>query len=154
MFFDLNTNIEKVKDYFVSFNISEDTAYALMKFPDKWVIATSLSEYGINTSKDPETGGYYFFCEYDNLDKLFTAIIETIEANKEMVEKQSLFLSKANELQDIFSKNPLSKLKQLRFVFEPQKKEGKIVTETSEKVSPVEDTNTTEMTRKTKSKNE
>lgn len=123
MFFDLNTSIQKVKDYFVSFNISENTAYVLVRFPEKWIVATSLEEYGINTSKDPETGGYYFFCQYENLDKLFTAIEETVNANKEMAEKQALFMQRANELQELFAKKTLAELKRLRFTFEPQKKE-------------------------------
>jgi len=120
--------IEKLKPYFVSFNViaDEDAAYILLRFPleSRWTIPdqTALKEnYKVEIAARNE--GYYFMTEMCNgTDCIFDAAEYVITFNKNVEERKSLLNDKIKELTNIFATETLDNLKKLSFVI-PNKEE-------------------------------
>lgn len=126
----LNDRINKIKDYFVSFNVvsEENASYILVKFPNKWTIPDKNSlkdafktEYAVSAD-----GSVFFATELENgTDCLFDCVDYVIDFNKNVEERKALFSEKVAELSRIFAEEDLEQLKTLEFVFAKQKKEVK-----------------------------
>ena len=126
---DISERIEKIKQYFVSFNViaEEAAAYSVVRLPKSWKIPdkAALKE-NFKVEIAPIQEGVCFVTEIGNGSEcIFDAIDYVIDFNKKVEERKGLFNDMIKELGDIFAREPLDKLKTLRFVFEPQKKGGK-----------------------------
>ena len=122
----LNERIERVNPYFILFNISaeEDAIYVVAKFPENWTIPdrTALkSTYNVEIA--PMNNGICFATEIKNgTDCVFDALDYVIKFNRCVEERVELLKAKIKELQTLFSKEDLEKLKTLTFVFDEPKK--------------------------------
>lgn len=123
---DINSRIEKLGKYFVSFNVvaEEAAAYVITKFPAGWSLPdkTRIKEiFGIEVA--PIEGGICFVTEIKNgSDKLFDAADYVVDYNQQLEIRKSLFQEKIKELKDVFASETVDRLKTLKFAFEPQKK--------------------------------
>lgn len=112
----MQKRIENVKEYFVAFNIAENTAYAQLRFPSKWdVPSNEILEENFNTRSAIEgDGSVYFFSDMSNgIMNVFDAVDFTIEYNKDLEEKSELFREKIEELKQIFATKTLEELRNL-----------------------------------------
>lgn len=112
----MQKRIENVKEYFVAFNIAENTAYAQLRFPSKWdVPSNEILEENFNTRSAIESdGSVYFFSDMSNgIMNVFDAVDFTIEYNKDLEEKSELFREKIEELKQIFATKTLEELRNL-----------------------------------------
>lgn len=112
----MQKRIENVKEYFVAFNIAENTAYAQLRFPTKWdVPSNEILEENFNTRSAIENdGSVYFFSDMSNgIMNVFDAVDFTIEYNKDLEEKSELFREKIEELKQIFATKTLEELRNL-----------------------------------------
>ena len=112
----MQKRIENVKEYFVAFNIAENTAYAQLRFPSKWdVPSNEILEENFNTRSAIENdGSVYFFSDMSNgIMNVFDAVDFTIEYNKDLEEKSELFREKIEELKQIFATKTLEELRNL-----------------------------------------
>lgn len=120
----INEQIQKLGSYFKAFNVADNNAFLLIKFPETWKVFdedTLNKEFDVYTGQKPE--GLYFITPLENgADCLFDAVNYVIEVNKALEEKQRLLQQKAQELTNLFISEPLEKLKTLEFTFKPQKK--------------------------------
>lgn len=123
---DLNKNIESIKEYFVTFNVTEGVAYILVKFPKGWVVEKENNGLPIESVADSETGGYYFMTDIANgTDMLFDSVKNIISLNREIEDKKQLFSVKLQELKNLFSEKTLDELKSLKFTINaPWEKES------------------------------
>ena len=137
---DINDRIEKLGKYFVSFNIADGVAYALVDLPKTWNVPMTLDYFKVKTAKK-EDKGFYFFSEVsEGIGNIFKAIDSVIELNKEYEEKKALLVEKANEMKELFAVEPLEKLRRLEFTFARQKKQkAKKKVEKIEQYVPSED---------------
>jgi len=115
----INERINSIKEYFLHFNVENNIATVLVKFPTKWTLLNKKdieNEFEINIEPKPE--GIYFLCDISGgFDGLFNAIDYIIKNNKSLEEKTSLLNVKISELSEIFMREPLEKLKTLEFTF-------------------------------------
>ena len=125
----INERIEKIRPYFVVFNISaeEDAAYVVVKFPPSWSIPDTnalLETYKVQTA--PMENGMCFATEIKNgAECVFDAIDYIVEFNKRIEERRGLLQEKLEEFKKLFATEPLDRLKTLKFVFdEPKKKKS------------------------------
>ena len=123
----IKERIENLKGIFVSFNITEGFTYALTNIPPKWVIPETIEQFQVSTTCDKNTGGYYFVTKVeDGIENVFDAIDYVVKVNRSIEEKKALLQEKANELSELFAKEPIERLRNLEFVFKPQKKQAKL----------------------------
>lgn len=126
---ELNDRIEKVKPFFVSFNVvaEEAAAYAVVKFPSEWTIPDqSAMKANFKVEIAPMQNGICFVTEIKNgAECIFDALDYVIDFNKKVQERKGLLLEKIKELQNLFATETLDRLKTLQFTFAPQKKSGK-----------------------------
>ena len=91
---DLKNRIEKIGDYFKSCNISEGVIYALVNFPNQWIVPdkdTMKEMYGVEVTKDSTPNCFYFFTTINNgTDAVFDAVEYTVTINKAIEEKSKL----------------------------------------------------------------
>lgn len=116
----MQDRIEKIKDYFISFNIAEGVAYIQIKLPNKWDAPSSeVLEENFQTKTAKESNGtIYFFSEMDNgIMNVFDAVDFTVEYNKDLEEKSELFRVKIEELKNLFATKSLDELKTLNITF-------------------------------------
>lgn len=117
---DVNQRISNIGPYFVAFNVCDGVAYVIVKFPTKWTLFDKdaiCDEYNVAIEQREE--GIYFLCEMSNgFDGLFDAIDFVIVNNKQLEEKSSLLQQKIKDLSNLFTQEPLERLKKLQFTFE------------------------------------
>lgn len=146
---DLSNRIEKIKPYFITFNISaeDDAAYVVVKLPPQWSIPdTKALKENFKVEVAPMSNGICFASEIKNgTDCIFDAVDYIIDFNKRVEERRELLKQKAEELKNLFASETLDKLKTLTFVFEseqeePKKRKGakKVVTDASTTAAEVE----------------
>lgn len=125
----MQNRINRIKEYFVAFNIAENIAYVKVNFPKKWDLTSGEilnDEFKCNAVEDKEHGGIYFFSDMENgITNLFDAIDFTIDFNKDMELKSQLFLEKMEEMKTLFSTLPLDELKTMEFAFKEKSKTPK-----------------------------
>lgn len=118
---DINSRINELRSYFVSFNIAEGTIYALVRFPEKWTVPQDIAELKVKTTYDNQTKGHYFFTEFSNgTDTVFDGIEYVIVLNKTIEERSALLRQKANELTELFASEPIERLRTLKFTFDDE----------------------------------
>ena len=130
---ELQERINKVKPYFILFNIAENVAYSLIKTPNGWTVPSDLTKiHGVQYKKDTETAnGIYFFADLTEntggIEAIFNAIDYTIEFNLTIEERAAIFREKAEILKNLVYTEPIDKLKALEFTFKkmPKSKKGK-----------------------------
>ena len=148
----LNDRIERIKHYFVFFNVSaeDDATYVVVKIPQTWKIPDSnaLKEtYKVQVA--PMSNGMCFATEIENgADCVFDAVDYVIKFNKSLEERKVLLNEKLTELQKLFVSEDIEKLKTLSFTFdEPKKgkkaskKEAPVVDQTENEAEPVNENN-------------
>lgn len=133
---ELKDRIESIKQYFVTCNIGEGAVCVVVKFPKGWVIPeTNVLMETYKTVAQPKNGVYFFMTEIVNGEgTVFSAIENVIQSNKELESKRELLKAKAQELTELFTNEPLDKLKTLTFVFDT--KSGKVRKATKVKTTP------------------
>lgn len=152
---DLKSRIDKIKPYFISFNVvaEESAAYAIVRFPKGWAIPDKTAlKANFKVEIAPTNNGILFATEISNGPEcIFDGLDYVIDFNKKVEERKGLLDEKIKELGDLFATETLDRLKTLKFVFEPQKKSSKKAAKKAEpvtvetKVDPVvEPTETTE----------
>lgn len=111
----MQNRINKIKEYFKGFNITDGIAYVHVSFQKGWQIPDSnilKSEFNTNVASDDT--GVYFFTQYENgINLLFDAADFVIEFNKDLEEKTELFKAKVDELRELFTTSTLDELKTL-----------------------------------------
>ncbi len=141
---DINKRIETIKEYFLKFNVDDNTITLILKFPPKWTVPDSnflREQYSVVAG--PMQYGIVFATELENgFDKIFDAVDYMIAFNKEAQERMALFNEKAQELKSLFTTESLENLKSLAFTFvKKNKKTTKvkpIQEETVKKEEPIE----------------
>ena len=121
----MQNRINKIKDYFIGFNIADGIAYVKVMFPEKWSVTdTEILESNFSASVvSAEDRGIYFYSDMNNgITNLFDAIDFTIDFNKDMEKKSQLFVTKLEELKNLFSTLTLEELMSLEFVIMPKTK--------------------------------
>lgn len=115
----MQERIDKIKEYFVAFNIAEGISYIKVKFPKKWEIPNVdiLKENFKVSIAEESDGDFYFFSELTNgIDNVFDAVDFVVDFNKDLEAKTQLFTEKINELKELFSTKCLSDLQHLEIV--------------------------------------
>lgn len=150
---DITKRIDKIKDYFVKFNIDEGAITVILKFPSKWTIPDmDFLKKQYNTAAGATPYGVVYATELTNgFDKIFDAVEYTIRFNMEAQERLTLFNEKVEELKKLFVEESLERLKTLNFVLDKKKKgtqgkgKGMTAKDTMETIAmPVQNTNKTE----------
>lgn len=113
----MQSRIKQIEDYFLAFNIAENIAYIQVRFPEKWDVPSSEileDEYSTKIVEEKDHS-YYFFSNMGNgIMNVFDAVDFTIAYNKDLEEKSNLFLTKINELKEIFATKSLNELRGVR----------------------------------------
>ena len=126
---DLKYRIDKIKPYFVSFNVvaEESAAYAIVRLPKNWTIPDKAAlKANFKVEIAPTQDGILFATEISNGPEcIFDGLDYVIDFNKKVEERRGLLDEKIKELGNLFATETLDKLKTLKFVFEPQKKSAK-----------------------------
>ncbi len=136
----MKERIEKIKQYFRGFEISDGIAFISVVFPKKWQIPNPeiLKEmFNVKTVASEEKNGTYFFTEIDNgVLTVFDAVDFTVEFNVNIEKKSQLLMEKVEELKNIFAEKPIEVLRTIQFKYiekQPRKnkknKEKEIVSE-------------------------
>lgn len=127
---DIQERIHKIGEYFQLFNIAENIAYIVAKFPKNWTIAKSIEqEYNIQTRYDQQKGITYFFAELsqnpNGLESSFDAVDAVIKLNKEIEIRAKIFKEKAEQLKEIVYTESIESLNSLEFVIKQKKVRGR-----------------------------
>lgn len=109
-------SIRKLKDY-LSFDMIFPKEW---KLPKKYIPENSVHE---TESKDPNKRIISFVTEFkeEKVDSIVSNINNVIKYNKELEEKEKLFNAKVKELKNIFEKQNLTILKDLKFDLDADK---------------------------------
>jgi hypothetical protein len=111
--------IENIVEYLISIRKLEKYFSFDVIFPGSWsILKSQIDETKTVFTKNEEKGKQISFVS-DLTEESITETIERIETivkyNKEKEEKQRLFQEKVNELKNIFEKESLNDLKNLKF---------------------------------------
>lgn len=156
---DLQEKLIELSEYNVSFNVANGSFVIRIKYDDRWTVIQPDSK-DISFYRDDSNDSVYYYVApiTVGIDKMFSAIDETIEYNRELEIKVELFKQKMNELQEIFAQEPLEVLNTLEFKM--KKKRDKIkkskqteiekeVSEENESVKDIEKEDTVEEEKET-----
>jgi hypothetical protein len=115
-------NIQKALDalqpYVIGIRYLEGTVLVDVVFKEGWIVPDDKL---IKKEKGNDTMNYYMlFSESPNigLDEILGYVENTIKLNLEKEKKYDLLKAKVDELKELFKKNTLAKLKNLRFTFD------------------------------------
>lgn len=118
------TNIQKALDalqpYVIGIRYSNGMVLVDVVFKDGWIVPDDKL---VKKEKGDQAMNYYMlYSDSPNigLDEILTYVETTIKLNLEKEKKYDLLKSKVDELKDLFKKNSLTKLKNLRFTFDEQ----------------------------------
>jgi len=111
--------IEKLKPYFYSLRLIKDKISVDLRIPTSWIYEHLLNEhvtYRVQDS-DGSVNLVSFITEYteENINSLNTITNKVIEYNLEEEQKKLLLNQKIKELEELFQKESLDKLKQINF---------------------------------------
>lgn len=113
----IQETLDSLQPYVIGIRYVEGTPLVDVVFKDGWALATDTK---IKTVKGNDELNYYMlFSEVKTvgLDELLAFVDKTIKLNIEREKKHELLRQKVNDLKEIWKKNTLSKLKNLKFVF-------------------------------------
>lgn len=112
-------NIKAIRPYFFSLREIEGNVSLDIKIPLSWKFDTIVAPYrSIKTKVQDKSEKFTLIslvsnATQDGYDVVFACAIEVINVNKEEEEKQKLFQEKVKELQELFKKESLNKLKDI-----------------------------------------
>ena len=115
-------NIKSIRPYFFSLREIEGNVSLDIKLPLSWKYDTIVSPYrSIKTKVQDKSEKFTLIslisnATQDGYDVVFACALEIINVNKEEEEKQRLFQQKVKELQELFKKESLDKLKDINLV--------------------------------------
>ena len=113
---DLQEKLVELSEYNVSFNVANGNFVVRVKYDGSWtIIQPDGNDISFYRDENDNTVYYYVAPVTVNIEKLFLAIDETIDYNRELEQKIVLFKKKMAELQEIFSQEPLEVLNTLEF---------------------------------------
>ena len=138
---EFNERIAELSKYGISVNVYEANFIVSISYPAEWKILNPKDKNILmsQAENNPHLFYYAMSCQYD-IGLIFDTIEGTIDYNKAIEMKISLFKEKVAELQGIFAETDYNELKQLQFVLPKQmKKRGrKKTTPKVETEKPVE----------------
>ncbi len=114
---ELQNRLKSLQPHLVQLRFPEGVPVVDMVFEKGWNVPQS--EIIQSTKGDSEEVNYHMFYSVDDgigLDEILDYIEKVIGLNIEREKKHALLKVKAKELQDLFRKNPLSKLESMKFV--------------------------------------
>lgn len=119
----MQNRINNIIEYFRGFNIADGIAYIHVTFPKTWQLPNNnILNNEFKTSVASDNTGIYFFTKYENgINIVFDAVEFTIDFNKDLEEKTSLFKDKVSELKELFMQEKLDVLKTLQFKLNKKK---------------------------------
>lgn len=115
-------NIKSIRPYFFSLREIEGNVSLDIKLPLSWKYETIVSPYrSIKTKVQDKSEKFTLIslisnATQDGYDVVFACALEIININKEEEEKQRLFQQKVKELQELFKKESLDKLKDIDLI--------------------------------------
>lgn len=124
---EIEDRIKKIISYFKMFNITansdkqEMVAFALIEFPDKWIVNSSvIDDNRVGIKKKDK--GYYFIVDINAYDisVLFDAVDKVVDYNKEMAERIELYNAKVAELKSMFANESIESLRHFKFTKEEE----------------------------------
>lgn len=123
---DLQEKLIELSEYNVNFNVANGNFVIKVKYNDKWsIIKPDNNDIAFYRDENDDSVYYYVAPITISLDKLFLAIDETIEYNRELELKVELFRDKMAELQEIFARESLDVLNTLEFKIKKKKEKMK-----------------------------
>ena len=114
-------NIKALRPHFFSLREIENNVSLDIKLPTHWKYDTIVKTYSTITIKVQDKNDKFSLLSListatqDGFDIVFACAKEVVLSNQEEEEKMRLFKEKVAELQDLFSKSSLDKLKDLSF---------------------------------------
>lgn len=113
---DLQEKLIELSGYGVTFNVANNNFVIKIKYDENWSIIQPEGNDIAFYRDEANNSVYYYVAPITvSIDKLFSAIDETIEYNQELELKVKLFREKMTELQELFTKESLEVLKTLEF---------------------------------------
>lgn len=117
---------EKIKQIESRFQFSMSSVSGVktvsVGFPNNWVIEIPEDN---EVQCYPENGIFNFWSENSDYSNIIDVVLEVLQYNLELQEKEVLFNEKYIELVSLFKEKNLSTLKTLSFVFGEKKKQPK-----------------------------
>ena len=119
---DLQERLIELSEYGANLNVANGNFVIKIKYDSKWsIIQPDGDEIAFYRDENDSSVYYYVAPVSISIDKIFAAIDETIDYNKELEQKVVLFKQKMEELQDIFAKESLEVLNTLEFKVKKKK---------------------------------
>lgn len=147
---DLQEKLIELSEYGVSFNVASGNFVIKIKYNSNWtIIQPDGNEIAFYRDENDDSVYYYVASVTTSIDKIFFAIDETIEYNRELELKVELFKEKMSELQEIFAQEPLDVLRTLEFKLKKKKekrKKEKVVKEKEDDINNIEEVSENEPT--------
>ncbi len=115
-------NIKSLRPYFFSLREIEGNVSLDIKIPLTWKFDTIITPYrSVKTKVQDKSEKFTLIslisnATQDGYDVVFACASEIVTVNKEDEEKRKLFQSKVRELETLFQKESLNKLKDLNFL--------------------------------------
>jgi hypothetical protein len=115
-------NIKSLRPYFFSLREIEGNISLDMKLPLSWKYETIVAPYRSIKVKVQDKSEKFTLISLisnatqDGYDVVFACSLEIVNVNKEEEEKRKLFQEKVKELENLFQKQTLNKLKDLNFL--------------------------------------
>jgi hypothetical protein len=115
-------NIKSLRPYFFSLREIEGNVSLDIKIPLSWKYETIVAPYRSIKIKVQDKSEKFTLISLisnatqDGYDVIFACSLEIVTVNKEDEEKRKLFQSKVKELENLFQKESLNKLKDLNFL--------------------------------------
>ena len=133
----LQDKLMELAEYGIGFNMHTGHVMVNITYKPGWTVIRPVDE-TVTFMGDEENENLYYYSApmTTDMSAIFSAIDDTINYNKELEEKVLLFKEVVGELQEIFSKTPLSMLKNLTFSIpeeKPKQKTKKQADKTSKK---------------------
>ena len=121
----LQDRIKKNEEYFKSIEIHNGYLTMTVTFKDKWGVFPSPDEkIKVGNSPNNIKNEWVYYGKYNEVttDDIFDLVEQTIEVNLEAALKIELMKEKIEELKQLFSQTPFSRLQTLSFVLEDEHK--------------------------------
>lgn len=115
-------NIKILRPYFHSLREIQNNVSLDIKLPTHWIFDAVVKPYRTIQTKVQDKNDKYILLSLiseatqEGYDIIFACANEVIKVNKEEEEKQKLFQQKYKELQELFKKESLDKLKEINLL--------------------------------------
>lgn len=118
----IQNRLDSLQPYVIGLRFQNGMPIVDAVFQDGWHVPQS-EQVQSNRSEDSEVNYHMFYSQDENigLDEILDYIEKIMGLNIEREKKHELLKVKAKELQEIFRKNPLSKLKDMKFILGGEK---------------------------------